>query len=133
MSRSVKLAIMAIGLGLMAAACSGSGDADGSWQLTDFRTPAGELASPVGVEITLDVEDGSFSGSAGCNQYFGDASVESGVTQVGTTMMMCPDNVMLQEDLYLSLLTEASSLEVDRDVMTIFDADGQVILVYASV
>ena len=118
---------------MLAAACSSSSDADGSWQLTDFRTPAGELASPVGVEITLDVEDGSFSGNAGCNQYFGDASVDSGVTQVGTTMMMCPDNVMLQEDLYLSLLAEASSLEVDGDVMTIADADGQVILVYGAV
>jgi heat shock protein HslJ len=127
----MRLGLVVMAFGLVLAACSNSSDADGSWVLTDFRTPAGELASPVGVEITLDVEDGSFSGSAGCNQYFGDASVESGVTQVGTTMMMCEDNVMVQEDLYLSVITEADAAEIDRDTLTITDSSGQVILVYA--
>ena len=127
-----RLGLVIMALGLVVSACSNSSDADGSWVLTDFRTPAGELASPVGVVITLDVEDGSFSGNAGCNQYFGDASVESGVTQVGTTMMMCPDNVMVQEDLYLSIITEAVAVDVDRDTLTVTDASGQVILVYAS-
>jgi len=133
MKTSIRMTSVVLAVGLILAGCSSSSDADGSWQLTDFRTPAGELASPVGVEITLEVEDGAFSGNAGCNQYFGDASVDSGVTQVGTTMMMCEDNVMLQEDLYLSLLTEADSIEVDGDELTIFDGAGQVILVYGSV
>ena len=131
MTQPMRLGLVVVALGLVVAACSSSSDADGSWVLTDFRTPAGELASPVGVEITLMVEDGSFTGSAGCNQYFGDASVESGVTQVGTTMMMCPDNIMVQEDLYLSILTEADAVDVDRDTLTVMDASGQVVLVYA--
>jgi heat shock protein HslJ len=130
---TMRLTVLLLALGLVLAACSSSGDADGSWTLTDFRTPAGELASPVGVEITLIVEDGSFSGNAGCNQYFGDASVESGVSQVGTTMMMCENNVMIQEDLYVSLLTQIDSIEVDGDTLTASDTDGQVILVYAAV
>lgn len=132
MAMRTRLGLVVMALGLVVAACSSSSDADGSWVLTDFRTPAGELASPVGVVITLDVEDGSFSGNAGCNQYFGDASVESGVTEVGTTMMMCPDNVMVQEDLYLSILTEADAVDVDGDTLTVTDASGQVVLVYAS-
>jgi heat shock protein HslJ len=57
--------------------------------------------------------------------------VESGVTQVGTTMMMCPDNVMVQEDLYLSIITEADAIDVSGGTLTVTDSSGQVILVYA--
>jgi len=91
------------------------------------------MVAPVGVTITLNVENGKFSGNAGCNDYFGDTAVDSQPNQIGTTLKMCPDPVMLQEDLYVSLLSDISSAEVDGDSMQAKDSDGTTLIVYTRV
>ncbi len=77
----------------------------------------GEL-TPVleGTTLTLTYDGERISGSAGCNNYFGPASIDDTV-QIGplaTTMMFCsePEGVMEQEQRFLDALQGADSMDV---------------------
>lgn len=58
--------------------------------------------------ITLVIEDGRITGSSGCNRYFADITESSPgeikVGEIGTTRMVCSDEIMLVENRYLSAL-----------------------------
>jgi len=58
--------------------------------------------------ITLVIEDGRITGSSGCNRYFADITESSPgeikVGEMGTTRMVCSDEIMLVENRYLSAL-----------------------------
>ena len=72
-------------------------------------------------------DEGRFSGSTGCNNFFGQfAEVDGGVVcgPIGSTMMMCPDALMVQERRLLSALDATRTIEVDGDVLAMFDGDG---------
>lgn len=125
--------VLIVALALAAAACSSGSDADGSWEVVEMRGPGGNLVSPSGITITLEVSDGKFSGNAGCNEYFGEAALDGGGTQVGMTLKMCEDSVMLQEDLYVSLLGEITSVDIDGDTMTAMDSAGETLVVFRAV
>ncbi len=72
-------------------------------------------------------DDGRFSGSTGCNNFFGQfAEVDAGVVSgpIGSTMMMCPDPLMVQERRVLSALEATRAIEVAGDVLVMIDGDG---------
>jgi heat shock protein HslJ len=72
-------------------------------------------------------EDGRFSGSTGCNNFFGQfAEVDAGVVSgpIGSTMMMCPDALMVQERRLLAALEATRAIEVTGDVLVLVDGDG---------
>ena len=58
--------------------------------------------------LTLVLEDGTVSGSSGCNRYFAAVTESSPgeitIEETGTTRMACPDEVMLLENRYLGAL-----------------------------
>jgi heat shock protein HslJ len=64
-----------------------------------------------GVRVTLSFgEEQSVAGSAGCNSYFGSALAEGSELKIGvltTTRKQCDDDVMPQEQAYLSALAKA--------------------------
>ena len=68
---------------------------------------SGEPA-PSEPEITLTVEDGQATGSAGCNRYFGaleePTAGELEVGPLGSTRMACPEDIMDLETRYLEAL-----------------------------
>lgn len=82
------------------------------WVLTSFGQQEKAPAEP---RVTMTVEDGRASGSAGCNRYFTDfqdgdempASLSLG--PVGSTKMMCPEEIMAIEDRFLQELGKVSS------------------------
>ena len=82
------------------------------WVLTSFGQQERAPAEP---RVTMTVEDGRASGSAGCNRYFTDiqdgdempASLSLG--PVGSTRMMCPEEIMAVEDRFLQELGKVSS------------------------
>jgi D-alanyl-D-alanine carboxypeptidase len=82
-------------------------------------------------EITARFEDGRLSGSAGCNRYFGSYEAREGglkISEVGSTMMACPDPIMAQEDAYLKLLKAAKSYQVEAGELYLLDGDGRAAL-----
>ena len=103
------------------------------WTLTGYvhnGTPAQAL---IGTTVTLDFgDDGSIAGSAGCNRYFASYNVKGTaitIGQAGSTMMYCDaPGLMDQESAYLTLLSQAKTITVESDRLTLSDAKGTTIL-----
>jgi heat shock protein HslJ len=109
------------------------------WQLTMYNNGNEALVSTLaGTEITAVFgEDGSLSGSAGCNNYNATYTVADDALTVSapaTTRMMCaePAGVMEQESAYLAALAMAASYALVGDELEIADADGNMLLTYAA-
>jgi heat shock protein HslJ len=71
------------------------------WQLTGYLTPKGMQIPLVKHLVSIEFAPNKLSGSTGCNQYFASYrhtepdSLQ--VSQAGSTMMACPEELMQQE------------------------------------
>ena len=77
-------------------------------------------------------EDGTLSGSAGCNNYTATYTVDGdqiSITPVATTMMMCaePEGVMEQEAEYIAALGTAATFAIEGDQLELRTADGALV------
>jgi len=85
-----------------------------SYQLVSMRNSAGETVSVLpGTSITLNINNNQASGSAGCNQYNTNYSVngqELSIQPPQVTAQMCgePAGIMEQESLFLTNLQTAN-------------------------
>jgi len=110
--------------------------AGSSWSLLAYNNGTGGFQSAViDVPVTaLFEEDGTLSGSAGCNSYTATWEAEDGTIDIGpaaATLMACADTeVDQQETRYLALLDEADTYRVDAATLEMFDAEGTRILQY---
>ena len=81
-------------------------------------------------EITLEVKDGQFLGSGGCNRYFaGVSNLEAQgraieVGPVGSTRKACPPPVMEREQKYLEALRRARSFSIEGRQLVLGWSDG---------
>jgi heat shock protein HslJ len=110
------------------------------WLFTGYSDGQGSAVSALAdTQVTaLFGEDGTVSGSAGCNSYTGSYQVEdmaasSGAISFGpvaSTMMMCPEPIMAQEMTYLSALESAAGYQIEGNVLTITDAGGTMLLTF---
>jgi putative lipoprotein len=108
-------------------------------------TPAGSLqgtewrAQEIGgrsvldmVQATLSIEAGGrISGSAGCNRYFGTASVKDGMIEVGplgTTRMACMPAQMDQEKNFLDAIAKTRGFHVEDGRLVLLDDDGRTLM-----
>lgn len=87
-----------------------------------------------GTVLTAFFEDGSLTGVAGCNNFFGGYEVDGGSIEIGplaSTKAFCgdPDGVMDQEVAYLALLQMADNYERDDDQLTLSQG-GNVLTTY---
>jgi heat shock protein HslJ len=85
------------------------------------------------VTATFDSAKGQVTGSASCNMYFGGYELKGSklsiVGPIGHTEMWCetPAGVMDQEQLYLTVLPTAETVEVAGSQLRISCSDGQVL------
>ncbi|MCB0131275.1 MAG: META domain-containing protein, partial [Caldilineaceae bacterium] len=90
-----------------------------------------------GTEITaIFGEDGTLSGSAGCNNYSSSYTVDGDAIAIGpsaSTRMMCaePEGVMDQETSYLMALENAATYRLKGDRLELRAADGALQVEYA--
>ena len=102
-----------------------------AWVLTEL---AGQppLAD---VTVTLHFEaDGSAGGSDGCNSYFNSYTVDGAAIEFGvggSTMMACAEPIMTQAAAYQAALAGAATFAVADGVLTLLDADGAAVAVFA--
>jgi heat shock protein HslJ len=108
----------------------------GSWTVTSFLQ-RDAVSSPLpGTKLTATFEeDGTLSGSAGCNTYSGTYTAEDGTLTIGelaATEMACggPRGVMEQEQAYLSALPLAVSYRLEGTVLSLLTADDTFVAVY---
>jgi heat shock protein HslJ len=116
----------------------GPSDLLGEWEATSIliRDRNAFTTLVEGTTITaVYAEDGTLSGSGGCNQY--NASYQATgtaitITQPLATLMAClePAGVMEQEGAYLLELPLAASFSVVGDTLTLRDGDGIALVSY---
>ncbi len=111
-----------------------------TWVATGVNNGKGGVASVIiDTEITaLFGEDGSLSGSAGCNNYTTSYEVNGDAISIGpaaATMMMCaePEGVMEQEIAYLAALANSSTFTLNGDRLELRAADGALQVSYSLV
>ena len=83
-------------------------------------------------------EEGRVSGSSGCNNYGAAYEVDGNnitinISPAATTLMACPEPVMVQEAAYMEALGAAETFEISEDQLTLFDADGNPVVVFSAV
>jgi heat shock protein HslJ len=109
-----------------------------SWRLVSYNT--GNEMADAGPLTTITLkfgEDGRISGNAGCNDYFGNYTIEGGLTGIGvqkTTKKNCParGGVMETEQRYLLLLENTTRYSIDQDELTLSYYDVKKLLVFRS-
>lgn len=118
-------------LSLLLAACTASDPLNGTgWILS---TLAGQPALS-GVTVTLNFQDGTVSGSDGCNSYSSAyQSSDDKLTidkNIISTMMACDETIMQQAPAFTAALPQVSSFKVDADQLTLLNADGETLAVF---
>jgi heat shock protein HslJ len=124
-------ALVALALG----ACGGSGSEpggsepggssstyDGTWTLVEGRGPDGEISVIDGYPVTLTVEGELIGGTAACNGYNGEATIDGTSFKVpgfSMTEMGCRRDVMDAEAAYVSALSAANTIGREQDVLTL--------------
>jgi heat shock protein HslJ len=106
-----------------------------SWQLTGYNNGQGAVVSvTAGVEATaVFAEDGTLSGSAGCNRYSTSFAAEAGALSIGpivSTMMACADEVMRQETAFLAALDSATAYTIEGEQLALRDSDGSLLATF---
>lgn len=106
------------------------------WTLDSYRDPEGNLVSMLpDTEINAKFNVIEVAGNAGCNSYFGSYTVSEDriyLGIIGSTAMAClePEGIMNQEGDYLRNLAEAHSYQVEDQVLSISNADGETLMLY---
>ncbi len=82
-------------------------------------------------------EDGTLSGSSGCNTYTTGYTVDGDMMTIemaASTMMMCgePEGIMDQEAQYLAALTTTATYQIDGNTLTLRTADGAMVANYVA-
>lgn len=108
------------------------------WALTSFVSADAVTSLLNGTSINiLFNEDGMVNGSSGCNNYFGSYEVDGNnltIGALGATRKLCnePAGIMIQETLYLSLLDSARGYEIEGNTLTLFDNQGNPLLIFTT-
>ena len=106
------------------------------WALTSYYDEASAelVAVPFEVEPTLRLEDGTASGSGGCNQFGGSYEIDGSSLRFGdemtVTLALCDDPAQQVEDTYLAALGDVDGWTIDAGVLELSDDFGDVILTF---
>lgn len=109
-----------------------------SWIVTAYNNGREAVVGPIlGTELTAVFgEDGSLSGSAGCNSYRTsfETTAEGGISigPAAITRMMCstPEGIMEQEAEFLAALETAATYQVQGDMLQMRTADDALAAVF---
>ena len=97
---------------------------DAEWHL---KALGAKNANPEVTTTIIFNEDGSFSGSGGCNRIGGSAKFDGAalkLSDVLSTMMACDDAKSTQEREFLDALSKVASYAVDGDTLVLMDSAG---------
>jgi heat shock protein HslJ len=109
-----------------------------TWQVTDYADPRNTTGmTTVLMDTTLTAvfgADNTISGSGGCNTYSGAYVLEGDALSIpgplATTMMMCAEEVMAQETVFLANLQAVAGFKIDEvePQLHLLNDKGQVII-----
>lgn len=104
-----------------------------NWTLQSFHTGDAVSSLISGTAITAVFgNDGSVTGSAGCNRYFArytQAGTSLSIGQAGSTKMYCgAEGVMQQESSYLASLARIKTFTISGNQLSLADTNGTTLL-----
>ena len=109
----------------------------GDWEVTAFLN-GDAVSSPLpGTTLTATFgDDGTLSGSSGCNRYTTTYTTDQGAIEIAPpagTRKLCPEpeGVMEQEAAYLAALPTATQYRLDGGSLALLSADGTYVATYA--
>ena len=109
---------------------------EGSWVATGVLQGDAFTSILIGSEITATFdEDGTLSGSAGCNNYNASYTTDGDTIEIdapSSTKMACPEpeGVMDQEAAYLAALPTAVGFRVSGGMLELLSAEGTAVVTY---
>lgn len=89
-------------------------------------------STPAAAANLVFAEDGTVSGSTGCNNLFGNYSETEGFTQIATTKMACKEPIMGQEALVGQILGPDATITIEGSLLTIADLEGRALVYRAT-
>jgi heat shock protein HslJ len=104
----------------------------GAWTATAFLQGDGVSSPLPGTEVTATfADDGTLTGSSGCNDYRATYTADGGAIEIGAlagTRKACPEpaGVMEQEQAYLEALALAARYQVEGLNLTLLRPDGTI-------
>ncbi len=125
-----------LSLALLLAACGGGENplADTSWTLDSYG-PQGDLQTiPPDINATADFDEAGtgISGSAGCNLFSGEVTVNGDKISAGmiswTEMACFPEEIMDVESEYMRILGQVERFEIQDGQLTLYAGDGQILV-----
>jgi heat shock protein HslJ len=102
----------------------------GEWTVTGVNTGNAVSSPIIGTELTaVFAEDGSLTGSAGCNNYTTSYSADAGVIEIepaASTKKLCPEpeGVMEQEAAFLDALAAAETYGFNGPTLNLLDGEA---------
>lgn len=107
------------------------------WQLTGYTNADGEMIEALpDVASTATFEDGTISGSDGCNNFNAGYTVDGESLTVmpgASTLMACAPPVDAQAAGFNAALAQAASYSIDGTTLTLADAEGTVLATFEAV
>lgn len=104
----------------------------GAWKLVSYRiTDVLSTALPdVEAGLTFN-EDGTVTGTSGCNEFGGSYTVEGDkitFKEIVSTLMLCDTPIMGQEEAMYQVLTDTATFQIDGNTLRITNNDRSLIL-----
>jgi heat shock protein HslJ len=104
----------------------------GSWKLTSYGTAdvISSAVSDVEANLTFN-EDGTVTGTSGCNEFGGNYTVEGDqitFVEIVSTLMLCDTPIMGQEEAMQQALTETATYKIEGHTLTITNNDHVLVL-----
>ncbi len=100
------------------------------WIMTSYNNGQEAVVSALeGSQVTAQFANGEVNGSAGCNTYFGQYTLDGANLTIGplaSTRMFCetPEGTMDQEAAFMTAMQNAATYQIQMDALEIFDANG---------
>ena len=127
--------LMVFVLALSACSAQESLSIVGSWELIEFGPAGSTMPAVEDSEAGLTFnEDGSVSGSTGCNGAGSEYTVDGDQIEFApfvSTLMACEDPIMEQESTFHQVLNGTATYEIDGDTLTL-SRDGMVLVFTAA-
>lgn len=112
-----------------------SGIENRPWRLASYVNAQAETVEAAAHSpAVVTFEDGSASGTSGCNSFFGSYTLSGDritMGEMGSTLMACEEALMQQEQDFLAALAGAATYAVQGESLQLFDAAGSVVATFA--
>lgn len=104
----------------------------GAWKLSSYGS--GDVVSSALPDVEAGLtfsEDGTVTGTSGCNEFGGSYTVEGDqitFKEIVSTLKLCDTSLMEQEEAMQQVLTETASYQIDGNTLTITNNDRVLVL-----